>query len=64
MANSIALAQKFLPLIDDIYKGASVTPVSYTHLDVYKRQVGRRLAECGQPGRFGVCHRAVYAGYH
>lgn len=27
MANSIALAQKFLPLIDDIYKGASVTQV-------------------------------------
>lgn len=27
MANSIGLAQKFLPLIDDIYKGASVTQV-------------------------------------
>ena len=66
MANNIALAKTFVPILDEIYKLASLTskldgaaelarqgananelivpmlsmqgPVSYTHLDVYKRQ--------------------------
>ena len=34
------------------FSTVSVTPVSYTHLDVYKRQVRQRLCAQGPAGRF------------
>ena len=44
---------------DLFVKGQGVVPVSYTHLDVYKRQKYNRCKLCGRPHAYlrdyGVC---------
>ena len=39
--------------IVDIVRGMSVSPVSYTHLDVYKRQVPDFWTKCPEVGAKG-----------